>query len=292
MSHQSLHCGRSWVGTFFVGLALFVISLLAMHLTDNSNLYPTVILIGNFLVPVAFVAFLYDHRHFSTLSPFTLMISFAIGGVLGVVGASVLESFLVSQPSNPGQNLSLSSALLIGFIEEGCKIFAVILLAWWTPHNSELDGLLLGGAVGMGFAALESTGYAFTAFVNTGGQIDASIDTTILRGVLAPFGHGLWTAILGAILFRQCKPYRFRFTIPVLLTYLFVSVLHGLWDGMPYSISWIIPPGILISPMILFVSIIGLIVLAFIYRRSLAKQRQLIANRLIANRLIANRLMQ
>jgi len=28
----------------------------------NSNLYPTVILLGNFLVPIVFVAFLYNHR--------------------------------------------------------------------------------------------------------------------------------------------------------------------------------------------------------------------------------------
>jgi RsiW-degrading membrane proteinase PrsW (M82 family) len=141
-----------------------------------------------------------------------------------------------------------------------------------------MDGMLLGGAVGMGFAALESTGYAFTAFLATGGHIDASISETILRGVLAPFGHGLWTAILGAVLFQQSKPYHFRFTIPVLLAYIFVSVLHGLWDGLPHTIIVIVPPGIPISPTILLISIIGLIVLAFIYRRSIAQQRQLIAN--------------
>ena len=94
-----------------------------------------------------------------------------------------------------------------------------------------MDGLLLGAAVGMGFAALESTGYAFTTFVESQGVVTVSIAVTVLRGLLAPFGHGVWTAILGAVLFRQSQPQRFRLTGAVILAYLFVSLLHGLWDG-------------------------------------------------------------
>lgn len=47
----------------WIGLLLFIIATLVLFLTGNPNLYPTVILIGNFLVPVVFVAFLYDHQH-------------------------------------------------------------------------------------------------------------------------------------------------------------------------------------------------------------------------------------
>jgi RsiW-degrading membrane proteinase PrsW (M82 family) len=269
--------GRGWVRTLFVGIVLFIITTLVMVLTGNPNLYPTVILIGNFLVPVVFVAFLYDHRHFSALTPTTVAISFAIGGVLGVLGASLLESFLLPPLTNPNQGLSLSGALLVGLIEEGCKIVAVIFLARKIPHNSSMDGLLLGGAVGMGFAALESTGYAFTVFLMSGGHIGVSIVETVIRGLVAPFGHGLWTAILGAVLFRQSGPRHFRLTFSVILTYLFVSVLHGLWDGLPQSIYFIIPPGIPISVSILLISVVGIIVLAILYRRSLAQQKQLMA---------------
>jgi protease PrsW len=42
-----------------------IVTTIVMLLTGNPNLYPTVILIGNFLVPVVFVAFLYNHQHFS-----------------------------------------------------------------------------------------------------------------------------------------------------------------------------------------------------------------------------------
>ena len=191
--------GRGWLRTFFVGVLLFVITIVVMLLTGNTNFYPTVILIGNFLVPVVFVAFLYDHQHLSRLTQETIAACFIVGGVLGVLGASILETLLVPVPSNPTQGLSLGSAFLVGLIEEGCKILAVMFLARKMKHTSEMDGLLLGGAVGMGFAALESTGYAFSTFLLSHGVVGASIATTIVRGLFAPFGHGIWTALLGAM---------------------------------------------------------------------------------------------
>ncbi len=272
-----LRRGRSWLRVFLIGLLLFAITTVVMFLTENPNLYPTVILIGNFLVPITFVAFLYDHRHFSALTPTTIGVSFCIGGVLGVIGASIFESLLVPVPTSPGQELPLSSGLLVGLIEEACKILAVIILARRMPHTSEMDGLLLGGAVGMGFAALESTGYAFTAFLTSGGHVSVSIVETVFRGLFAPFGHGVWTAILGAVLFRASGQRRFRITGTVIVAYLFVSVLHGLWDGFPFSIYFVIPPGIPISITSLVLGIIGIIGLIFLYRRSLVQQQQLLA---------------
>jgi RsiW-degrading membrane proteinase PrsW (M82 family) len=188
------HATWGWLRVLLLGLSLFVVTTIVMFATGNPNLYPTVILIGNFLVPIVFVPFLYDHQHLSALSPATIVQSFALGGVLGVLGASVLEPLLIPLPSYPDQGLSLSGTLLAGLIEEGCKITVVALLARRMRHTAEIDGLLLGAAIGMGFAALESTGYAFTALLASHGFVGASIAETVLRGVLAPLGHGVWTA--------------------------------------------------------------------------------------------------
>jgi protease PrsW len=268
---EAPHGGRDWLRTLFGGLALFVVLTVVMFVTENPNLYPTVILIGNFLVPVVFVTFLYDHQHLGLLPPQRIMQSFILGGILGVLGAAVLEPLLVPRPVSPDQGLPLASALLIGLIEEGCKLVAVMTVARRLRHTIEMDGLLLGAAVGMGFAALESTGYAFTAFLLSDGAIGASIVETVLRGLLAPFGHGVWTAIAGAVLFRASGPNHFRLRGSVLLAYLFVSLLHGLWDGLPRTLYIIIPPGIPISVVTLTLSLIGLIVLALLFRQA---QRQ------------------
>jgi RsiW-degrading membrane proteinase PrsW (M82 family) len=273
-AQKPLRRGRSWIRALLIGSGLFIIATMVMFLTRNPNLYPTVILIGNFLVPVVFVAFLYDHQHISSLTPATVATSFCIGGILGVLGASVLESLLLPVPASPGQGLSLSSALLVGLIEEGCKIAVVVLLAWRMPHTSQMDGLLLGGAVGMGFAAFESTGYAFTSFLLSQGVVGASIAETVIRGLLAPFGHGVWTAILGAVLFRESGPRRFRITGLVILAYLFVSVLHSLWDGLPSTIYLIIPPGFSIPVVSLILGVIGVVTLAVLYRRAMFQHIQ------------------
>src|SRR5579883_1353053 len=223
----------SWLKVLLIGLVLFIVTTIVMFWTGNPNLYPTVILIGNFLVPVTFVAFLYNHRHLSTLRLESVAICFVVGGILGVLGASILESLLVPRTGNPNKGIPLGSGLLVGFIEEGCKIVALMILARRMRHTSEMDGLLLGGAVGMGFAALESTGYAFTVFLLSRGFVGASIVETVIRGIFAPFGHGVWTAILSAVLFRNRGSRRYHFGLLFFLTYLLVSLLHGLWDGLP-----------------------------------------------------------
>lgn len=266
--------GRGWLRALLIGLGLFAATTMVMVLTGNPNLYPTVILIGNFLVPVVFVAFLYDHQRISSLSLDTVATSFCIGGILGVLGASVLESLVLPIAANPTQGLSLSGAFAVGLIEEGCKIAAVVFLARRMSHTSQMDGLLLGGAVGMGFAALESTGYAFTALLLSHGHIAASLAETVIRGLLAPFGHGVWTGIMGAVLFRESAPHRFRITGLVILAYLFVSVLHALWDGFPYTVYIIVPPGFPISVTSLVLGIIGVVTLAVLYRRAMIRHMQ------------------
>ncbi len=259
--------GRGWVRVLLVGSGLFIVTTIVMLLTGNLNLYPTVILIGNFLVPVVFVAFLYDH-----LSLDTVATSFCVGGILGVLGASILESLVLPVASNPTQGLSLGGAFAVGLIEEGCKIAVVAFLARKMDHTSQMDGLLLGGAVGMGFAALESTGYAFTTLLLSHGSVSASLAETLIRGLLAPFGHGIWTGILGAVLFRESTPRHYRITGTLILTYLFVSVLHGLWDGLPVTVYVIAPPGIPISVTTLGIGLIGIVTFAILYQRALIRE--------------------
>jgi RsiW-degrading membrane proteinase PrsW (M82 family) len=271
-AQPSSHATWGWLRVLLLGLSLFIVTTIVMFVTGNPNLYPTVILVGNFLVPIVFVTFLYDHQHLSALSPATIAQSFAIGGVLGVLGASVLEPLLIPLPSNPDQGLTLSGALLAGLIEEGCKIVAVAVLARRMRHDVEIDSLLLGAAVGMGSAALQSTGYTFTAFLASRGLVGASIGETVLRAALAPLGHGIWAAILSAILFRQSVPHHFRITGSVVLAYLFVALLHGLWDGLPRVLYLVLPLGIRLSLISLVISVVGIAVLVALWRQALHGQ--------------------
>jgi RsiW-degrading membrane proteinase PrsW (M82 family) len=256
---------NAWIIVFFAGVGVFLLSLVVMVFTSNPNLFPTVVLIGNFLVPVTYVAFFYERRHLSKLDTPTTASGFLYGGLLGVLASSILEPFLV-RPSDP------FSVLVVGLIEEGAKILGVILIARRRRPVSEVDGLILGAAAGMGFAALESMGYTFTEFLTSQGSLSATVMTMLIRGVLSPFGHGTWTAILASVLFQPTSGKRFRWLWQVFLAYLGVVLLHALWDGLPPIVGGFFTSNWAVVIAQVFVGLIGFIILWLRWRR--ARRRQ------------------
>ncbi|MEV7600457.1 PrsW family glutamic-type intramembrane protease [Kitasatospora sp. NPDC089797] len=227
---------RHWVKFFLTGLLLWACTVLVTFFTDNSNLVPTIVLLGSFLVPASVVIWAYE-RYAADLGPGLIFTCFGIGGVIGVLGASVLESYLLSP--------SAWMYVGVGLIEEAVKLAALVLVCRRLRVGGQLGGLryglVLGATVGAGFAAFESAGYAFNAVLSIQGlSLDDLVETEILRGVLAPVGHILWTAIIGGVLFRERRGGRFRCTAPVLLTYLGVSLLHALWDSTSGIAVWLV----------------------------------------------------
>jgi RsiW-degrading membrane proteinase PrsW (M82 family) len=223
---------RHWATCFFGGLALWLATVLVTYRTGNSNLVPTVVLLGSFLVPASFVVWAHE-RYGADIGTDRITACFAAGGIMGVLGASLLEYYLLSG--------SMWVYAGVGLIEEAVKAWALIMLTRRIPASGLRHGLVLGAAVGFGFAAFETAGYAFNAVLTERGlSLRDLVSTEILRGVLAPVGHGLWTAILGGVLFRDRRNGRFTVTVPVVLTYLGVSALHTLWNSSHPIAAWIV----------------------------------------------------
>jgi RsiW-degrading membrane proteinase PrsW (M82 family) len=210
---------------FITGLVLWLLTVVITFVTGNPNLVPTLVLLGSFLVPVTFVVWAFGRRHSGEVTAELLFSTFVTGGILGVLAASLLESYLL----HPSPWLFLG----VGLIEEAVKLLALAFLTRNLAHKYARDGMILGAAVGFGFAAFESAGYAFTAlFTEQGLSLMQLVQTELLRGLLAPVGHGLWTAILGGVLFSSSGREHFAVTWRLLWSYLGVSVLHALWDSM------------------------------------------------------------
>ena len=224
---------RQWLRVFIVGLLLWVASVVVTFWTGNTNLVPTIILLGSFLVPVAFATYAFG-RADQVVTAQRIFTAFVYGGVLGVLGASVLEAAFLTQPS-------VTTYLGVGLIEEAVKLAALWLLALRLPRYSMRDGIVLGAAVGLGFAAFESAGYAFNALFTTGGlSLQNLVETEVLRGLLTPLGHGLWTAILGGVLFRTAaRSGRPRLTGALVGWYVVVAGLHALWDAARPVAVWL-----------------------------------------------------
>jgi len=225
--------GPSWLRIFVAGLTLWSAAVLVTFATRNVNLVPTIILLGSFLVPVAFVTYAFGHAD-RVVTAQRIFTAFVYGGVLGVLGASVLEAAFLGRASGPAY-------LGVGLIEEAVKLAALWLLARRLPRYTMRDGIVLGAAVGFGFAAFESAGYAFNAlFTSSGLSLSNLVETEVLRGILAPVGHGLWTAILGGALFAAAARHgRPRLGGAVVGWYLLVALLHGLWDASQGIAVWL-----------------------------------------------------
>lgn len=226
----------AWLRVFLVGLVLWLVTVPVTFITGNVNLIPTVVLLGSFLVPVTFVVYAFG-RADDVVTPQRIFIAFVCGGVLGVLGASILEAELLRRPSGP-------SYIGVGLIEEAAKLAALWLLTRRLPRYTARDGIVFGAAVGLGFAALESAGYAFTSLFTASGGLSLLnvVETEVLRGILTPFGHGLWTAILGGALFAtaaRSRDGRPRMSGAVFGWYLVVALLHAFWDSAQTIAAWL-----------------------------------------------------
>jgi RsiW-degrading membrane proteinase PrsW (M82 family) len=255
---------NSWRKVLTTGTIFYFLLLVALLLTGNANLFPSLVMVGNFMVPIAYIAFLYERRHLSRLTMPTVSLAFLYGGLVGIVAAAFLSPLFVSQ-LNPG------TALTVGLIEEFAKILGVLVIARHRRHDSEMDGLILGAAVGMGFAALESTGYAFTTFLSYR-SISSTVVVTLLRGLLAPLGHGTWTAILASVLFRESRNGHFRINLNVIGAYLLVSILHGLWNGLSLVLTPEVGLGLGVIAAWCLIGSIGLFVLWIRWRDAVRLQ--------------------
>ena len=238
--------GWGWRRTFLTGLLLWIASVVVTALTENLLMIPTVVLLGSFLVPATAVDWYLDHYRSDLATPARVARAFILGG-FGVLAATVLEALVL-----PSGLLVFSGA---GLIEELVKLLGLVLVARQLGCYRTRDGIVLGAAIGFGFAALESSGYALSALLVREDRtvvfsLGSLVSTEIVRGFLAPFGHGLWTAIVGGALFAASKQGRLRLSWSVVAAYLAVVLLHASWDSM-----WIV--AMVLSALYLEVPTVG-----------------------------------
>jgi RsiW-degrading membrane proteinase PrsW (M82 family) len=237
-----------WWAVLLIGLVLWIASVGDAFLTRNVIVLPTIVLLGSFLVPVTAVVWYLDHDPSPALAPRRVLAAFIVAGVIGVLAASMLESWLVYGPGPIGN-------LKVGLIEESVKGVAIVLVAWGLRSFTTRDGMVLGATVGFGFAALESSGYALASlFVVQGQTLSLSLTSVVLtelvRAVLAPFGHGLWSAILGGVIFHGARNGHLRLTWGVIVAFLSVSILHGAFDSLAGIVGYVVIPIIGIVPLV------------------------------------------
>lgn len=226
-------------------LAAYALLWVFVGQMGNSKGYPGLMFVGALSVPFSVVIFFWELNIPRNISLVEVVKVFLIGGILSLLCTMTIDSWL-----NVGE-LDFTGAMLTGFAEETAKAIALMLFLRKPKYQYILNGLLLGAAVGAGFAVFETAGYAFTIFLQTLGsnavtlitkgyrvdELSQVADNLTMRGILAVGGHVAWTAFVGAgmmVVKKNQSLERQHITDPRFLKFLLIAiVLHGLWDSSP-----------------------------------------------------------
>lgn len=216
----------AWLPVLVVGCGLLLAVQRALAVTGNPNLVPSLLVLSALLIPVTFVLYVDGRNPAYDLPLSALLICALLGGVLGTALASVWEYDTLQQ-------LGGLPTVSIGLIEETAKLMVPVAMLIFTRYRSNpADGLLIGVAVGMGFAVLETLGYGFVTVLSTRGDLVAAEGLLLLRGVLSPAGHAAWTGLVASALWwTHAQRWRPGALAGLVGTFLLVVVLHATWDA-------------------------------------------------------------
>lgn len=246
---------KPWV--FFKALVLIALVyfgfVFAWKQFHNTNLIPGMIMAGASAIPIAVVIFYFEMNAPRNISLHQVIRMLLIGGIASLITSLFGFDLL-------GRSLDWMGASKAGFVEETGKLLALLLIVNKTKYRWTLNGLLFGGAVGAGFAAFESAGYAYrnglADIFNGQGGLENMFENIWVRGLLAPGGHVAWTALVGAALWKVKGDREFSFSMlkdERFLRVLALSMgLHMIWNSpfgedLPYygkcvalmAVAWI-----------------------------------------------------
>ena len=219
---------------FFLFAATFLGLLALLRIFENILAYPGIIFIGALAVPFSLLVFFWELNAPRNINIFDVTKIFFFGGV-----SSLLLTMIFSRIIFVGK-VNYFGAIMIGVIEESAKFIVVAYFLRGSKRKFILNGLLLGAAVGAGFAVFETAGYEFAY----GLQIPILMRIIYTRGVLAFGGHIVWAAMSGAALVMVKEDNRLKIrhimNIKFLKYFAIVIGLHAIWD-MPISTNSELP---------------------------------------------------
>jgi RsiW-degrading membrane proteinase PrsW (M82 family) len=221
---------KPWI--FFRAFLATVVVFLFFHFSwltfENAMLIPGLIITGSFAMPLSTLMLFVELNARRNVSMFQVSKMVIMGGLLAMIISLLL--FEVSGAIT----LDWLGRSIGGIVEEPAKVLALLLVASLPRYKYILNGLLFGAAVGAGFAAFESAGYAFVTGV-AASDPDLLTTTILFRGLLSPLSHIVWTAMCGGMLWKVKGEQLFRFSMLLdarFLRVLAIAVaLHMIWNS-------------------------------------------------------------
>lgn len=232
---------RGVLGPVLGLIALGICGLVVLGLV-GTTVGPGGVVVGALgaLLPVGPVvaAFLWVDR-WEPEPPRLLLLAFCWGASFAALSSLIINSSATAAADEVlgrGSGDVIGATIIAPVVEEAMKgAFLVGLLIFRRREfDGVVDGIVYAGLVAAGFAFTENILYVGRAFAEDGlvGQSGGVLVVLFLRGVLSPFAHPLFTAMIGigAGIAAPSRSVAVR-VVAVTVGYLLAIALHALWNG-------------------------------------------------------------
>ncbi len=167
----------------------------------------------------------YDREPFSLL-----LINYIYGAVgaiiLAIIGSGLVTNLLSYIMSNEDTILRIQTIIIAPVVEETTKGFFLFMMIANKKFDNITDGIVYGGAIGLGFGMTENFFYFLFYSQSFNGWLTIVIIRTLFSGVM----HCVSTGTLGAFLgYAKFKPKIIKMTFPV-VGLAVAMFIHFLWN--------------------------------------------------------------
>jgi protease PrsW len=171
--------------------------------------------------------------------PRTLLVAFLWGACFAALTALLINSsasMVVDQVLGSDQGNLFGAVAVAPVVEEAVKgAFLVGMLVFRRREfDGVVDGIVYAGLVAAGFAFTENILYLGRAFIDDAGvgQVGSVLAVLLLRGVLSPFAHPLFTAMIGIGAGIAARSTSAGGQVgAVAIGYVVAVALHSLWNA-------------------------------------------------------------
>jgi len=222
-----------------IGIAVAALALLLVFVYLSTFLGPGALLVCLLLALVPLTLVLVAVRWIDRWEPEprpALWFAFLWGAGVSIVTALVFDlgvQIVVASSGTARLGGDFAAAVVQApFVEEAAKGFGILLLFWVIrgQFNGPIDGVVYAAMIAAGFAFSENIQYFGVAMLD-GGIADLGV-TFLLRGVVSPFAHVLFTACTGlAIGLAARRGSGSRYLGTIVVGFFAAVLLHMVWNG-------------------------------------------------------------
>jgi RsiW-degrading membrane proteinase PrsW (M82 family) len=249
-SKRSSSAGLIWLVSAALGMT--VISLTVLDIGAVNALIGSIVA---FVPAILYLTIFLWLDRYDPEPPGTLWFAFIWGAIIAVFVSAIFNGIAQTMIGD-----LLTGIVSAPLIEEASKGIGVLIIALFfrKDFDSVVDGIVYAGVVALGFAAMENVDYYGRSLAEGGpGML---IGTFIIRGILSPFSHVLFTCMtgIGLGMARETHNAAMKLAAPV-IGYFGAMFLHALWNTLASFDSGTFFTGYFLLEAPMFITFLGVI---------------------------------